>query len=378
MRTPLSLDPTSRRFVPRRAALLALVAAILPLVWAGAASANTWPAYLRQRGGGTGYGLDGLQSTGIVNEKLLLDFAPLASGEPARVEATYLLDHSGEAEDIDLVFLIPDIPSLDLTGDGVQISLDGVALQAGTPERVETVWPFPTRTPALLSRPSGVYFPPSIYLDDLEGHPFVAPLTPGEHRLRVTYRVGVGGISTPDEPTQYRQFLYVLGPADDWKEFGRLDVELVHPPGWLVACEPPLTRSAEDTLTASFAGLPADWIAVTLVPANNHTAIRVANIGSRVLPLAFLLVPFGLLWKRRWVWALASLLLLPVARLARLGVVWLVAAEPSNLSDAYVHSFIEPVWSVVCCVGYVLLGLVVYLFAVVVSTLARARARRAG
>jgi len=77
----------------------------------------------------------------------------------------------------------------------------------------------------------------------------------------VRYPARAGGT---DEryPTTTWQFPYVLAPARDWGEFGRLDVVVHVPDGWQAQSTPPLERQ-QTTLRGSFMGLPADALLVT-------------------------------------------------------------------------------------------------------------------
>src|SRR5262249_36522223 len=87
---------------------------------------------------------------------------------------------------------------------------------------------------------------------------FSLELPPGSRTLRVRYRARPCG-SDEGYPTATWQFPYVLAPAREWGEFGRLDVVVQLPDGWQARSTPPLEREGA-TLRGSFTGLPADTL----------------------------------------------------------------------------------------------------------------------
>ena len=197
----------------------------------------------------------GLANIRIEREVLTFDLRPLVDGQSVPVTATYELNNQGTAAAIDLVFVAA---SIDDSASGVW--LDGHPVPAerpdpGTGAPPAGEWDAPRDTPALDGgRP--LYYetrtPGSIF--------FTIDLPPGRHDMEVRYFAAPG--AHQGDIARYWQLGYVLAPAREWGGFGSLEVAVQLPPNWSFAAEPALTRNG-DSAHGSFAGIPADSIAMT-------------------------------------------------------------------------------------------------------------------
>lgn len=120
----------------------------------------------------------------------------------------------------------------------------------------------------------------------------------GQSTVRVAYPVELARYDDPSHPSALHQFAYSLAPARRWGGVGRLDVEVLLPPGVEVASTPTLAREG-DRLTASFDGIPADVLTVAF---------------RDPAPVTFRLGPV-----LAWVWAALCLLVAPAVWAKRRG-----------------------------------------------------------
>jgi hypothetical protein len=221
----------------------------------------------------------GIQDVAISRETLVIDLRPLATKSGlAEVEAVYHLDNHGAIQKLELLFASG---SKQATGFQAWLDDQSVACTPLKDAKLPASWTPPKYTPGFgdqqeLNYPSRGAIPVS----------FSIVVPSGPHTLRVHY-VSAAAIQYPDRyPTVLRQFAYVLAPARAWKEFGGLDVTVYLPKNWRAACTPPLRR-ADDTLTGSFADVPADAIALT-VQASGTTSRVLLFAGLGLFGLAVL------------------------------------------------------------------------------------------
>jgi hypothetical protein len=192
----------------------------------------------------------------VEHELLTLDLRPLAAGGPARIVASYRLRNDGASVDLELAFASPGVVAGSVT-------LDGVVL-AATP-LAEPVLPPPWRAPVELPGIDGGTVRFEADAAQVGALAFRAGLGPGAHVLTVACAVRPGEHHGRGSP--YRDYLlaYLLAPARDWGAFGQLRATVELPAGWAQASSPPLTRLG-DRLVGEFAGLPGDFLGVTVRP----------------------------------------------------------------------------------------------------------------
>jgi hypothetical protein len=203
----------------------------------------------------------GLKGVVITPEELAFDLRPLASLEPAHVEAVYHLDNPGPARKLDLLFVAAGAGV-----NGFQVSLNGSPVasrevplegQPGQSEKLPESWKPPRQFPGI----DRTTYPHTTELDStLTTLAFAVELPPGRSKVAARYRVRACG-TDESYPTATWQVPYVLAPAKAWGGFGGLDVVVHLPDGWEASATPALARDG-DVLRGHFEGLPADWLAV--------------------------------------------------------------------------------------------------------------------
>jgi hypothetical protein len=202
----------------------------------------------------------GLKEVAIVHEQLTIDLRPLAALEPAYVEVAYDLSNAGASKRLDLLFVSGEagvhdfeahlgnepVPARLLPREELRRHLD----------RFPRDWAPPESAPGIDREKT--YFARKRWDRDTEPTPveFSLELPPGLSTLRVRYRARPCG-ADEGYPTATWQFPYILAPAREWGDFGRLDVVVQVPDGWQARSTPPLERDGA-TLRGSFTGLPAD------------------------------------------------------------------------------------------------------------------------
>ena len=193
----------------------------------------------------------------IAREVLTLDLRPLARARLATVEAEYRLVNAGPARTLDLEFL-----ALGDEVEGAQVWLDGqpVAARRVDALQVPPSWRVAATTPALDG--DAVPYQSDERLGAARGLTFGVTIPPGQHSVRVRYRVRPGSTDAGDHPNRIWQLAYSLAPARRWAGFGQLDVAVLAPPGWDVAASLPM-RAEGDGLVGRFAGVPGDVLAVS-------------------------------------------------------------------------------------------------------------------
>lgn len=231
-------------------------AAFLPLFWlllAAVASANM--ASPVRPGFPVGEPFGALAQVEIARERLEFDLRTLESRWRIAVSATYELVNPGDAVEASLWFVAPNL-------DEGRARLNTVSL-ATTPLENPTFapsWQPPETTVAT----DGEALPYRT-ITPSQGLEFTATIPPGESVLSVEYDALPA--STDGEVYRTYQLGYVLAPARNWGSFNHLDIQLWHPPGWQVTTSLPLSATAENQLTGSFNGLPADSFTLSARPA---------------------------------------------------------------------------------------------------------------
>ena len=201
-----------------------------------------------------------LRSLAIIREMLSLDLRPIDKVGLARIVATYQVSNQGQSTSVDLVFISPGIKAGSISVDGASVPSTPLKLLNLPPQ-----WQPPKTVPGISELPL-VQQPKNKYKVNptlASGLRFIATLAPGEHQLQVSYDMHP---STSDDAL-YRdyQIAYILAPARSWADFGVLEVSVNLPPNWKVATSLPMKRT-DDTLKATFKGLPADSLAITTRP----------------------------------------------------------------------------------------------------------------
>jgi hypothetical protein len=228
---------------------------LLLTVGIGSAGANVGPPSWGGQVAGEPLGIRDIR---IDRETLVIDLRPVATSEPARVEATYYLHNAGPSQALELLFA-----SGSDSVEGFEVAFNGqsVPVSPADPRELPPSWKPPRETPGLDDRKLE-YSPGVRSHGPISPVQFALTIPPGEHTLRVRYRAEMG-TNYLGFPTVYRQFAYVLAPARSWAGFGQLDVTVALPAGWSVVTHPELTRDG-DILRGTFEGVPADSLAITL------------------------------------------------------------------------------------------------------------------
>jgi hypothetical protein len=260
-------------------------AALVAAVCASAASANMGPPWI---GGRVVAEPDGMKGVRVLHETLVIDMRPVARGEFAHVEATYRFRNDGPARQLELLFA---------TGAneiaGFTVTLDGAPIPSAPRDvgELPKSWQPPKTTPGLNGH--ALEYGPKLGGSDLKTVGFTLAVSQGEHTVRVSYHAPASK-NMSGYPVAYQQFAYVLAPAKSWDGFGKLEVTVYVPEGWAAASEPALTRDG-DTLRATFDGIPADALALTL----QAPAGRGFVVAQVVLWVVFGLLCVATAW---WVW----------------------------------------------------------------------------
>lgn len=216
-------------------------------------------------GGSTPADVTGVAAIAIAREELTIDFRPVErEGGLVAVHAVYHLNNPTTPQTIEVVFA----PGSDM--HGFVATLDGAPL-AVTPVP-DAVLPDAWRTGY-----SKYGQPPPV------GFRMTVPS--GKHDVAVRYN------ATPlqwrgGDPTIDHSLAYILAPAKSWGAFGGLDVTVHVPDDWSASSTPALTRKG-DTLTGSFASVPADQLHVsTQAPHEAHGLLTTAFVVLFILVLA--------------------------------------------------------------------------------------------
>jgi hypothetical protein len=242
--------------LPRRIRHLSLfcAAVLTALILIPAAQAN----FARRFWGDVNTEPWGLKEVAIVHEQLTIDLRPLAALRPAHVEVVYDLSNSGASKRLDLLFVSGELGVRDFEA---HLGNEPVPARLLAPKELRRHWDrFPANWRPPESAP-GIDVEKAYFVRngwDTEATPveFSLELPPGPSTLRVRYRARACG-ADEGYPTATWQFPYILAPAREWGEFGRLDVVVKVPDGCQARSTPPLEREGA-TLRGSFSGLPAD------------------------------------------------------------------------------------------------------------------------
>ena len=307
---------------------------LLLLLLAPAASANMAnPVQPGTPAGEPSAALDGLR---IAREALTLDLRPLGLARRyGVVEAEYRIVNRGEARTLPLDFLaLGD----DIDQPEVWLDEQPVTAQLVDSLAVPASWRSATQTPAL----DGDAAP--YEADETLGTPtglrFEVTIPPGQHSIRVAYRVLLGSYDSGEHPNRIWQLAYSLAPARLWAGFDVLEVAVLAPPDWEVATSLPLREEA-GALTGRFRGVPGDILAVSVrAPAPVLTVpFRIAALVVPMVVLLFVGFLAGRVVARtersHWAALPASLLAAVVATVARVALV----ATAADLGDSAAHSY---------------------------------------
>ncbi|WP_420454953.1 hypothetical protein [Rubrivirga sp.] len=262
--------------------MTARVLALALLAAAPTARANmATPATPGTPAGEPAAALDGLR---IARETLALDLRPLGRGRPfGVVEAEYRIVNTGGARVVPLEFV-----ALGQDVDAAEVWLDGrpVAAQRVDALAVPPSWRVADRTPALDG--DAVPYEADDGVGAARGLRFAVTVPPGQHVVRVRYRVRLGTYDDGGHPNRVWQLAYSLAPARLWGGFGQLDVTVRAPDGWDLAASLPLRREG-DALVGRFRGVPGDVLAVSArAPAPAlRVPLRVAGVVAGLIVAVF-------------------------------------------------------------------------------------------
>jgi hypothetical protein len=250
----------------------------------------TAPALVRANMGPRWHGDSTMEPRGVAgvsirHEELRIDLRPLGDGQPARVEAVYLLHNPGEAQRAELVF----VSGTEIMGE-FEVRLNGRIVRSRSEpydgkdtERLPKKWLPPQDFQGFDREKAYVIIYPygnrtTLLLFDVD-------LPAGISTLSVRYKARAAG-ADERHPTATWFFPYVLAPARAWGGFGGLDVTVNVPQGWESRATPPLEREG-DVLRGHFDELPADMLVLAVrapVPQQYHRTIWFA-VGAYVLAL---------------------------------------------------------------------------------------------
>ena len=169
-----------------------------------------------------------------------------------------------------------------------QVWLDGVPVPVQMHGRLDVpaLWTGIAETPGLDGEPLAY----EASLADPAGLRFTLAVGPGQHQVRVQYRVRAGSNDAGTHPNRTWQVAYSLAPARLWAGFGQLDVTVLVPEGWDAAASLPLRDDGGGRLVGRFAGVPGDVLAVAVRaprPAGRRVLHGLAFLAAVVVAAAF-------------------------------------------------------------------------------------------
>lgn len=210
----------------------------------------------------------------VEGESVVLDLRPLEAGDPAEVVAEYRLrnetwdgpafgDMRGPATvRAWVLFVTPGMLDGGARLDDTELFVAPVAVCGLQPE-----WAPPAEVPAPDGGALRFRTPTTARTRwcgagrrAVEAFRFHLSVPPGEHVLRVAYRVEPGRAGAA-----LRTLAFVFGRPDGWSGFGPVRVEVLLPPFWQAAASPPLGRDG-DRLAATFERLPANALGLSARP----------------------------------------------------------------------------------------------------------------
>lgn len=202
--------------------------------------------------------VEGVKDIAIVREKLQIDLRPLEQRDLIKITATYVIDHRLPPKDLPLTF-ITGVDSV----KGVHCRHNGKPLSFTTRQVVNMPanWKPPGETPGFVPDEQ-LLNSRNITDTQHEWILFTVPLQTGQQVIEVSYEVEAGAYYSLYYTARYWQTAYILAPARTWKSFGKLEVEVLAPDNWQVKSNLPLVQQGH-LWTASFDGLPADFITLT-------------------------------------------------------------------------------------------------------------------
>jgi hypothetical protein len=193
----------------------------------------------------------------ILQEHLDFDLRSLKNEEHPQITATYQVQNSGQPVEIEILFVAPGSKKASVSLDGATIPFTTI-LEPNLPRE----WQVPRSLPSAVypGGSSSAHYRTHSYDSALS---FTTAFPTGVSELRVSYAMQPG----TDRWGFYRDYhiAYILAPAKAWKAFGNLEVEVKLAPDWRFVTTLPMEQ-VDNTLTATFEGIPADYLIVTAAP----------------------------------------------------------------------------------------------------------------
>jgi hypothetical protein len=203
----------------------------------------------------------GLKGVAITHEKLTIDLRPLADVQPVQVHAIYQLNNPGRVKKLDLLF----ITGVEVVSD-FEVRLGDRLIESKrlpseqSPDKLPWDWKPPEYLPGIDSEQTHPWN--RFGLTEKTLLAFSIELPPGPSTLEAHYRARATGASE-NYPTVTWQFPYILAPAREWGNFGRLDVTVYLPEAWQSNSTPKLEREG-GVLRGHFTSLPANCLSVAV------------------------------------------------------------------------------------------------------------------
>lgn len=207
----------------------------------------------------------------ISSETLFFDLRPLEMLQQARVVASYRLRNNGRKAVIKrLLFIVPGSSRQSqrvLSADSVILNGEALSFKPTTLTTLPSQWKPPTTLPNIGAFKPGAQGEKARWSSPTSDSGYNAvivwtSLQPGENQLQVKYALKPSEYHS-NEIFPYYQIGYVLAPARLWGSFGQLSIKMALPTGWDVATSLSMRRM-DDTLQATFKGIPADSLEITL------------------------------------------------------------------------------------------------------------------
>ena len=329
------------RKIPR-VVLCFLIGLIAVATFQLAATPNAGPPYVPSTSGSlVGEAMGKFRQLEILRENLVLDLRPLdddsywklpdltATYEAEnpdelmkdyksyktlpKITATYEVNNPGEPVEVELLFVAPGSEKANVSLNGAIVPFELVSGSElnryfHTPEEVEVSptptdnprvplppeWQVPLTTPSIDSAYSDFGLAYQVDNNYQRCLHFTVTFPKGISKLQVNYEMIAGSHSSGYWIPDY-QVAYILAPARSWGGFGELRIEVLLAENWLVKTSLPMQRKG-DTLTASFNGIPDDYLAITTRP---DLQIWIAQLLSRTV----IILGIGLSWYLAWMLA---------------------------------------------------------------------------
>ena len=193
----------------------------------------------------------------ILQENLNFDLRSLKNQEHPQITATYQVQNLGQPVEMKIIFIAQSREKVSVSLNGATIPLAAI-LEANLPRDKQESSELPYI----------VY--PGVSSLELYGEQkrekdlsFTATFPRGVSELQVSYSM------QPDIDCWnfYRSYdiAYLLTSAKTWKAFATLEVKVELPPDWGFTTSLPMEQT-NNTLTAKFEGIPADYLMITATP----------------------------------------------------------------------------------------------------------------